>query len=119
MRFTDRIETAVLLDIYYGGKHHYERRRISHYSRTASTSVLPEGITASPAVSLSSIDDYIPCAQIQRPTDLPKERQEEQPPKPPRKRRQAHSSTITIGEWSETKTNFAEFSSLNREKALM
>ena len=54
---------------------------------TAYTSVLPEDITASPAGSLSSIDDDIPCAQIQRPTDLPKERQEEQPPKPRRKRR--------------------------------
>ena len=34
--------------------------------------------------SLLSIDDNIPGAQIQRPTDLPKERQEEQPPKSPK-----------------------------------
>ena len=72
MRFTDRIETAVLNE---------------EGLLTASTSVLPEDIPASPAGSSSSIDDDIPCAQIQRPTDLRKERQEEQPPKPPRKRR--------------------------------
>ena len=58
---------------------------------TACASVLPEVITASPAGSLSSIDDDIPCTQIQRPTDLPKERLKEQPPKPSRKRRRETS----------------------------
>ena len=60
-------------------------------SKAASLST--EDSSAFPDDTLLNSEDEYPSAQIQRPTDKPKERKEEQPPKPPKSHTKRRSDT--------------------------